>query len=261
MTGRWSYAFCLLLLAASPARADSLAEVFTRGNAASARADHEAAIREYEALCEAGIDDPDVSFNLASSYGAQGEFGQAIRYFQRSLRLRPGDSEARAGLKLARESLGERQAHARGEAIVVDRPPLTEALFSWFSESTLAAVLLVALWLAGGLYVALNWLQDEGVRLGVGIASAACLALAAVSAIGVGAKADWGKEGARAVVVHEAAALRDGPDDRARLLGELAEGESVRVLAHEGRYARVLARQGEQAEREAYVLAADVGEI
>jgi tetratricopeptide (TPR) repeat protein len=265
----------LWLGALGSARADSLADVFARGNAAFARGDYAAAILEYEQLTDSGIDDPEVAFNLASSYGAAGQYGQAIRYFERTLRLAPGDGAAREGLRLARDSLGERQAQKSGEAIVVDRPPLTEAVFSYLSANTLAVLLLLTSWLGAGLLIGLSWVRLEAARLGVGIAAAVCFGLALLSAIGVGAKADWGRDGQRAVVIREGAALREGPDPSARLLGELSEGEAVRLLAREGRFARVLARSGardgadaegaadehEPGLREAYVLGTDVGEI
>ncbi|HEX5656078.1 MAG TPA: tetratricopeptide repeat protein [Polyangiales bacterium] len=250
-------ALLLVLSFAGRAHADSLQDVFKRGNAAFARGDHEAALEEFSALTEAGIDDPDVAFNLASTYGALGRYGQAIRYFQRSLRLDPGDAAARDGLRLARETLGERQARARGEAIVVDRPPLTEAVFSFFSADQLAWGLLITAWLAVGLLLALPAARVEGVRLGLGIGAALFAALALTAALGVGAKADWGKAGTRALIVREGAQVREGPDDRATLLGELAEGEAVRLLAREGRFARILTG----GEREAYVLGSDVGEL
>jgi tetratricopeptide (TPR) repeat protein len=242
---------------ATPGHADSLRDVFARGNAAYARGDYAAAVREYEALNDAGIDDPDLAFDLASSYGSLGRYGQAIRYFERTLRLSPRDAEARVGLRAARDALGEKQAQASGEAIVVDRPPLTEAVFSYLSSDTLAVLLLVSIWLASGLLIALPYVKLEGARLGIGIASALLFSLAAVSALGVGAKADWGRAGKRAVIVQETAAIREGPDDRARLLGELVEGEPVRVLGREGGFARVLARGG----REAYVRSSELGEI
>jgi tetratricopeptide (TPR) repeat protein len=247
----------LLLATGSPARADSLRDVFARGNAAYARGDYAAAVKEYAALDDAGIDDPDLAFNLASAYGSLGKYGQAIRYFERSLRLAPGDAEARAGLRVARDALGEKQAQASGEAIVVDRPPLTEAIFSQLSESTLAILLLVSIWLASGLLIALSYVKVEGTRLGIGIAAAVLFSLSLVSALGVGAKASFGRAGKRAVIIGETATIREAPDDRARLVGELVEGESVRVLGREGSFARVLSR----GEREAYVRAADVGEI
>ena len=258
MTVRYgALALALLLLALSGgARADSLSDVFARGNAAHARGDYAQAAREYEALVQSGIDDPDVCFDLASAYGALGKYGQAIRYFQRALRLDPGDDAAREGLRLARQALGERQAQARGEAIVVDRPPLTEALFAPFTSNGLAIALLISIWLATLLFLVLPSLRAEALRLGVGIASALALALSLFSAVGVGAKADWGRAGERAVVLRDAAPMREGPDDAARLVGELAEGEGVRIVARSGPYARVVARN----EQTGYVRSEDVGE-
>lgn len=247
----------LALVAPGGARADSLAEVFSRGNAAFSRGEPEAALRDYLALVEAGVDDPDLAFNLASTYGALGRYGQAIRYFERALRLSPRDAGAREGLRLARDALGERQARASGEAIVVERPPLTEAIFSFASANALATALLVSAWLAAGLWLLLPRVRVEGLRLACEIAASLLTGLALLSALGVGAKADWGRAGHRGVVVREAAPLREGPDDLARLRTELAEGESVRVLAREGRFARIVARGGQIG----YVRSEDVGEI
>jgi tetratricopeptide (TPR) repeat protein len=244
-------------LAPTSARADSLRDVFARGNAALARGDSEAAVREYEALLEAGIDDADVSFNLASAYGNLGRYGQAIRHFERALRLEPGDSGAKDGLRSARAALGERQAEAHGEAIVVDRPPLDEAIFSLFSADTLAVLLLVSVWLGTLSLIALRWLRTEALRLGVGIGSAVALGVAVFSCLGVFAKADWGRAGKRAVIVREGVAVREAPDDRARMAAELAEGESVRLLGTDGRFARVQTRTGQAG----YVPRQDVGEL
>jgi tetratricopeptide (TPR) repeat protein len=246
----------LALSVPSGARADSLSDVFGRGNAAFARGDFVSAAREYQSLVDSGIDDPDVCFDLASAYGALGKYGQAIRYFQHGLRLAPGDDAAREGLRSARQALGERQAQARGEAIVVDRPPLSEALFSSFTSDGLAVTLLVSIWLATALFLVLPGLHAEALRLAAGIGSALALALTLFCALGVAAKADWGRAGSQAVVLREGAALREGPDDAARLTGELIEGETARILTRSGGFARVLVRN----EQTGYVRSEDVGE-
>lgn len=259
MTGTW-LAIAITLVGVSSigrsARADSLSDVFARGNTAFARGEYTEAAKAYETLVESGTDDADVCFNLASAYGSLGKYGQAIRYFQRSLRLDPGDDAARAGLKASRAALGERQAQARGEAIVVDRPPLTEALFSGVSSNALATCLLIAIWLSAGLFLALPSLKAEALRLGVGIASALLLALSVVSAIGVGAKADWGRAGERAVILRDGTAVREGPDEGARLSAELFEGDLVRITGQSGPYARIVSR-----EQTGYVRREDVGDI
>jgi tetratricopeptide (TPR) repeat protein len=249
-------AVALWLVATPLSAADSLEQTFERGNKAFARGDYAAALAAYQTLVEAGVDDPDVSFNLASAHGALGHYGQAIRYFAHTLRLRPGDQAARAGEKRAREALGQRQALESGEAIVAERPPLGEALFGGLSSDALAIALLVCTWLFAAAAALLTFVRAEALRLSLGIATALGAALALAAGAGLSVKTDRESEGARAIVVTEHAALREGPDELARLSRELPEGTSVRVLAREGAFARV--RVGE---REGYMRATDVGEI
>jgi tetratricopeptide (TPR) repeat protein len=250
------------------ARADSLPEVFSRGNAAYARSDYVAAVQQYETLIEAGVTDANVSYDLACAYGSLGRYGAAIRFFERSLHQDPGNDAAERGLKLARDLLGERQAKERGEAIVAERPPLSSALFAALSENTLALALLSSVWLwclsLLGLLRARSAAHDsaraqsgEAQRIGLGIASVFFLTTALVTGFGLWAKSDFGAEGHRAIVLVDHAPVREGPDAAARLSAELSEGESVRILAHEGEFAHVRLGRGS----EGFVPRAAVGEI
>jgi tetratricopeptide (TPR) repeat protein len=246
-----------LLCVAGLARADTLNDTFARGNAAYARGDFAAAIAEYDTLLESGVADPAVCYDLAIAHGSLGRYGQAIRYFERSLLLAPGDDAAERGLKLARDALGERQAKEQGEAIVAERPPLSSALFASFSQSTLAWVLLVSAWAFSLSLLALRYARGEALRLGLGIGVTLFVLGSLVSGFGLWAKADFGAAGQRAIVLRDHVPLRDGPDAAARFSRELSEGESLRVLSSDGRFARVLLGRG----REGFVAAADIGEI
>lgn len=246
-----------LLLVAGSARADSLSELFARGNAAYARGDYRKAIQEYEALVEAGVRDAAVSYDLACAYGASGQYGAAIQFFERALREAPGDDDAERGLKLARDLLGERQARERGEALVAERPPLSSALFASLGENTLALTLLVSAALWSVLLVALTRARAEATRIGFGIATGFFVLTSLVSGFGLAAKLDFGAEGRRAVVRADHTPVREGPDPAARLAAELNEGESVRVLAREGEFAYVRVARG----REGYVPRSALGEI
>jgi tetratricopeptide (TPR) repeat protein len=237
---------CLALAIGTGARADSLPEIFARGNAAYARGDYAKAIREYETLVEAGVRDAAVSHDLASAYGATGQYGAAIQYFERALREAPGDAAAERGLKLARDLLGERQARERGEALVAERPPLSSALFASFGENTLAAVLLVSSLLWSLLLLALARARGEATRIGLGIATGFFVLGALISGFGLWAKLEFGAEGRRAVVRVDRTPVREGPDPAARLAAELNEGESVRILAREGDFAQVRLGRGNE---------------
>ena len=247
----------LALAAPRVGRADSLTETFTRGNDAFAQGRYEGAIEAYETLLDAGVSDPDVAYNLATAYARLGQYGQAIRFYERALRLAPRDDQARAGLRNARRALGQRQASDKGEAIVATRPPLTAALFEKVTAGELAGVLLAAMWLLTACLAALRRVHGETTRLTVGIAGSVCALLVVVAGLGLGIKTHWGAEGEPAIVLREGAPLREGPDDRATERERLPEGARVRALSRERQYFRVETPSGVVA----YMHADDVGPI
>ena len=103
------------VLPASPAAAQRTASIFEAANQAYYQGDYATAAEGYRLLVESGIDDPDVAFNLATSYAQLGQYGRAIRWYERTLRLAPGDDEAEHNLAEVRRALGQRQAEAQGE--------------------------------------------------------------------------------------------------------------------------------------------------
>jgi len=239
------------------ARADSLAGVFARGNRAYAKGDYPAAIAAYDELIEAGVDDPHVSYNLGTAHAKAKHYGQAIRYFEQSLKLEPGDGEVRRSLDKARQALGQKLATKTGEAVVSTRPPMTEALFAAFRVDSLAILLLSAVWLLTGCLFGLRRTHTEALRLGLGILGALSVVTAAVAGVGLGVKTDWGAEGKRAIVIKDEVALRDGPDEGAQSSLILREGTPVRVLHRERSFVEV----GVGSDRRGYLPASDVGEI
>lgn len=258
MSRRFAIALALCLSGSfGTAHADSLSGTFERGNTAFARGDYEAAIAAYEMLREASVDDPDVSFNLATAHARLGHYGRAMQFFEHALTLSPRDSDASTALMRVRQALGQRQASASGEAIVATRPPLVEAIFAKVTAGELATALLVGAWALVICLWSLRWLRGETERLAVGIAAALSALFAFAGGLGLGAKTDWGAEGSRGLVVTEAAPVREGPDEHATLREELAEGTRVRTLGRIRDYVRIETPSGVSA----YMRATDVGEI
>jgi tetratricopeptide (TPR) repeat protein len=246
-----------LLLVVASARAETLDDVFRKANQAYARGDDAAAIAGYESLLGAGVDDPIVAYNLGTAHARQGRYGQAVRFFEQSLRLEPRDSVTLSALDKAKKALGEKLAQKRGEAVVQTRAPLSQAVFAritcdGLSIGLLSCSLLLSLCLFG-----LRFLRDESTRLALGIAGSLAGLMAAIAGIGLGVKTDWGRPGQRAIVIAEEAVLRDGPDEAASIRFSLAEGTRVRLLSREGAFVEVEAGP----EQRGYVQAGDVGEI
>lgn len=247
-----------IAIAPGPARAiETLEQIFAAGNRAFAAGDHAAAIERYERLVDAGVDDPDVEFNLATARARRGEYGHAILHFERALWLRPSDDGAAGGLLAAERAIGRVRAEAEGEATVTPDPPVAEALARPFSEGFLAWMLLVTTFAFFALLGAWRFVRQESWRLAIGIAAPLSGVMMLVWAGGLIVKTDALGEGARAVVLSEGAALRDAPDPRAAELGTAHDGARVRLLAEQDGYAHVRTATG----REGWMEAAHVEAI
>ncbi len=244
-------------LCTAPVQAETLTEVFAQANRAHAKGKFAVAIAGYEQLREAGVDDPDLSFNLARAYAKAAQYGQAIRYYEQALTLAPSDKAARKNLEKARQALGQKLAGKNAEATVATRPPLSEAMFSSFSLDGLALSLLSAAWLLTLCLFALQRTRTEALRLAFGISAALSVAIAGLSSFGLGVKTDWGAPGRRAIVIHDDVALREGPDESAASSVRLREGTQVRSLRRERSFVEVEL----SGDRRGYLPASDVGEI
>lgn len=252
LVGAWG-----IPIAGSAAAAQTVGQVFDRANTAAAQGDHPRAIRGYERLLEAGVDDPDVHFNLATSYARHGELGRAILHFERVLARRPGDEGAERGLAQARELLGQRRAD-RGEDSAVDAgPPFPEVLVQDVSEQSLAWALLALDVLLFGLLVARRWVRPEGARLTLTVAAPIVGLVLLLVASGLAIRTGVFRDGKPGIVLDEEAVLREGPDPRARARGAPVEGERVRILGRHGRFVRVRLR----GEREGWMHGAHVEPI
>jgi tetratricopeptide (TPR) repeat protein len=246
-------ALALLLLAAAPAAPASPAAPagaapaarFEAANRAYLDRDFAAAARGYQELIAEGWESPALHVNLGNARLRLGRRGAAIASYSRALRLDPGDGDARANLELARASIVdelEREASPlvlRATERVPDRLALAAFGLGW-----------VALW--AGLAARRLALRSRA----AGVLGAATLAAALAAAAGGALLA--GKAAARsapvAVVVVEAAQVREGPEPALRPSFDLHEGTEVRVLEVRGGAVRVRLGSG----AEGWVAAADL---
>ena len=242
---------------ASGASAQSLQALFVSANQAYFRGDYPAAARQYEAIEKAGVRDADVYFNLATAYARSGALGKAVLYFERSLKLRPGDADAEKGLNAAVTTLARRRAERAGEATVRTRPPISEALVRPFSESSLAWLVLALDLAFFGILIALRAAQKEATRVGLSIASALSGLLLLIGGAGLLIKSEAFKEGRPGVVLREQAPLREGPDPRAGERAKADEGQPARVLEQDGDFVRVKLPDN----AEGWMQQADIGEV
>ena len=250
----------LLLLGgalAAPARAQDLRDIFDRGTTAYARGDYTEAIETWSLLVDAGIDDPDLSFNLGNAYAKTQWYGHAIRWYERSLRRRPGDADVERSLAEVTKALGEARAEREGEVTLESRPSFAQLLVRPLSEDTLSILVLVLDFLFFALLTAWVRVRAEAGRLGLGIAIPVVGLALAFAALGLTIKAGWLSAGELAVVTATDAALRETPDPRSQTRATAAEGARTRIVEREQGWCLVELPSGERG----WLLADDVGTI
>lgn len=228
-----------LLTLAGTARADTLEDVFRAGNDAYFRGDFEEAAERYEALVELGVRDADVFYNLGTAYARQGLNGRAIAAYERALRVRPGDLEAEAAHRRARDALASRRAEREGEATMASDGGLGHAVFGRLSRDTLAGALLIFDALFFAALAAFLFARRETYRLALGIATPLLGIGLVVCGLGLAIRSGAFDEGAAAVVVRDRAVLREGPREDAQERARAREGERAWIVGEDGEWARV----------------------
>lgn len=204
-----------------------------------------------------GWDRAALHYNLGNAEFRDGRLGYAMLHWERSLRLRPGDPEARANLALARSLLDRRLTAAAASAEGEGAPGATTAPADAFALELLRSMegftagarrvppgrfgaALVAAALLGGALTTLLLFQVGPRRL-LGTALAAAVLSAAVSAFLLRLALTAPP---LAVVVRPAAALRSGPGPSFPQLASLPEGLYVEVGDAEARAAGGSPRDG-----------------
>jgi len=226
--------------AAPVSGATSLETIFDEAVAAAARGDHGTALDGFDRLVDIGVRDPDVYYNRALVHAWTGRYGEAIRDFRATLRLRPGDDAARAGVRTTLEALARRRAEREGEATVASGGVPFAGLFGFLDEPRAAvAVLVLDALLFAALFVVLRG-RREPVRVGAGIAAAAFGVLLTLSAVVVAKRTGIFDPGRPAVALDDAALL-EGPVAGATTRSPLPEGTSLWLLDEREGFTRVQA--------------------
>jgi len=206
----------------------SLTGIFDAANVAASRGDHAGAISNYRKLTDAGVQDPDVYFNLATSFAQSGDYARAILNYERALTLRPNDSKASESLQAVEKALEEQRAEAEGEATIQRSSSISDAVYGGLSEDALAIALLMANLL---FFVGLGWASIGRRRNGWLYALVVSSGVALIfCALGLGAKAGLLRDGPRAVALGDRVVLREGPDPRAQVRGEARGGDRGEIV-------------------------------
>ena len=254
-------ALVAVLSLAGPARADVVDEAFTRGNAAAATGDLQAAVSAYE---EAERLLPGrsalLSFNLGTAYAQLGEVGLATYHLRRALQVQAQASEdvaaaAQRNLGIVRQRL-EIAAAAAGAQ--VDRPETwRDALLAAVGSPGFGWLALGAGWLA-----LLVWLLRGrlGGRAPGGVVGSVIGVLVAIYLVvgglhGYAVRAE--SEAPQAIALPAKLEVREGPGNHRKALFVVQGGSRVRIVDRGSGWLRIRLPDG----LEGWASQASLGEL
>jgi tetratricopeptide (TPR) repeat protein len=230
-----------ILALSGPADADTLQDQFLRANQAFYAHDLARAVQGYRELVDSGVNDPDVMYDLATAYAQLGRQGRAIQFYERGLRLRPDDEDARHNLRVVRAQLARKLAAGHLDSSVEERPPFFQAVADGFTSDVVAATFLFFYLAAFALLGLRRLVRHEVPRLATGIALAT-MVLMSLAWGAVFATKVWRDHAAHeAIVVAEEAHAGTGPGSDFEEAFSIPEGTRVRVLSREGTWVLVRA--------------------
>jgi hypothetical protein len=200
--------------------------LFETGNRLYQENDFNGALTAYLAVLEAGYESSDLHYNLGNAYFKTGDLGRSILSWERALRVRPGDSDTRANLELARSLTAD-------EIEPLPRFWLLSALSWWVNllpqRVLVFLVALTYLLITGGLCLfVLSRRQGKG-RMGAwvslgGVAGGVLFGVTLLARTGALGGSEWG------VILEEAVPVQSAPSSEADLtLFLVHEGTKVRI--------------------------------
>jgi tetratricopeptide (TPR) repeat protein len=231
--------FFTFLLAACPSLWASATDDLEEGNRFYTQGDFAAAVEAYQKVEEGGNYSFSLFFNRGNAHFKQKDWAQAILYYERALRIRPGRKKVIENLQQAQLNLKDNFPFRSTYAL----EDIWKRSIAFFSPWGWAGLGLFLLWGAGGLTI---WLRSRRRTISGG------LVRMAVAVVGVSlllfliagfrhhqlCRSDF------AIVMTAKTPLRQGPDEISPAVGELYVGNKVKFLEEIGTWKQVLLGDG-----------------
>ncbi len=251
----WAPLLCLLVSSRAEAASGlDIKATFAQANKDYLEGRYGQAVEGYRKLKEAGVEHPDLYYNLANAYYRFGQKGWAVLYFEKTLDLDPADEAARSNLSLVQKELVDRVVMP--DSASVGEPPWHDfirrlspgwltGLFFFFYCLVFAILIARRSIRLAPLHPLLFWLNVP------------ILSLTVILGGMLGSRLYVQKQVHHAVVIAPTVKLLEGPQPTAKVLMEIHEGLKVRLLSEASDYHRVRLANGV----EGFVPLSHIGEI
>jgi tetratricopeptide (TPR) repeat protein len=224
LRSRIMFIFLLLASVSIEAEISDPTGVFNDGNKQYEEHNYEAAINSYKGLCEEFYS-PELFLNLGNSYYKVNDIPSTILYYEKALKLSPGNLNILHNLKLANKRISDKNK-------VNDSVRLNDWFFTWFSNTpNYWAYNSVYLFIIGSLLLIL-YLFSKSRKLKKLTFYTAVIALT----LGIFSIVFSGFHKSRLMSHEEAVIFKPSID----LMSEPTENSSVSFVLHEGTKVKIL---------------------
>ncbi len=251
------FLFAILIALAPEARCDSLGSMFQEANNAFWNGNYKKASTLYTRLEDLGVHDSALAYNLGTAHARLGKLGMAVRYYERSLRLSPGNTDAVHNLSVLREHLARRASEAGRDADLAPAVSPWRAMLDRFSPHSAALGFLVFHLTLFIVLMLRRFVIREMPRLSLGVL-AGVLAILTVTTLAL-TIGKWHQETyiKEAVVVAEGQLdVLEGPASTVKRFA-LEEGSRILILEDNDSWTRLLDSEG----RDGWVSSSDLSKI
>lgn len=240
----WVAALAVFVYSESALCGSSLESLFNDANNAFWNGEYAKAASLYNRLEELGVSDATLSYNLGTTYARLGKLGMAIQYYERSLRLDPGNLDATHNLSMIREFIARRASEAGRDADLAPASGPWRALLDRFSPKSAAIGFLVfhlALFLT---LIIRRFVRQEMPRLSLGVLAGVLGILTAITLCIVIGKWYQGTYVKEAVVIADKTVdVKEGPESTVTRFA-LEEGTRIQILEERENWLRLQDSQG-----------------
>lgn len=224
LRGRIIFIFILLVSVSIKAEISDPTGVFNEGNKQYEEHNYEAAINSYKGLCEEFYS-PELFLNLGNSYYKLDDIPNTILYYEKALKLSPGNLNILHNLKLANKRVSDKNK-------VNDSVRLNDWFFTWVSNApNYWAYNSVYLFIIGSLLLIL-YLFSKSRKLKKLTFYTAVIALI----LGIFSIVFSGFHKSRLISIEDAVIFKPSID----LMSEPTENSSVSFVLHEGTKIKIL---------------------
>ena len=217
-------------------------QLWDRANTAYVNGDYHAAAEIYEGILAQGLSSVKLYYNLANAYFKVGRYGKAILYYNRALRLAPGDADIRYNLDVANTFTKDKIAVVPEFFLKgwVRSVRMSLGCTAWSVVSLAALALLFALVLLYLLAGRLAWR-----KAGFYGTLAMLLVFVASTSFAVTERREL-LDSTEAVVMSSSVSVKSSPDKASTDLFVLHEGTKVRTVSELGDWREIVIADGKK---------------